>query len=813
MKFKPFKHSKRAILINSIKKRTHHSMRKAIALASSRPVDIRKVRDAIQKSITPRGVEKLKTSIALMSVEEELLLDSRNLILGGMRACSVNHLDTALELFQQYQEKLILDDDDRIFREYILILIKSSLNDVAAGMLKQRDDPWSKKKLAEISFRVVYSRNPDLVLEQQRINDYIEILRQIEGEDFEEESINRHLFSLLKDVRPLVAIEYGQKVREYSDVRFNRVLVRVLTDSGKDEDALELCAAVVEATDDHWHQQKLQALQSIAKVPDYLSPLISDTDSLVEDSTIEPLIDEFLSLEPDGPVMKYVFGKLFWRHRKHRRNSTACLKVGKQLANSGKIDSAIAIKIADLHLHFGSFSDALESLNLEIEDADSTKLSNKRYAVEQLSKLLDEDYPTADKKNATIDSIENRVLYMLHNSLPYESGGYATRTHGLLCGMKENGIDIHGVSRLGYPWDRSKHRDKPLIKNDDIDNIPYHRLIPNGDGHGQIPLRDYLKKYSEALIDETIILKPSVIHAASNYMNGFAANEAGRILGIPTVYEVRGLWEVTRISRQPDWKDTEYYNMQLKMEAKACKDADVVITITNALKEELVRRGVEKEKITVVTNGVHPERFTPREADAELKNRLGFTDEVIIGYIGSIVSYEGLELLVEACSILHDRGMTGFKVMIVGDGAVLDNVKTLAENSSASQLFTFTGRVPHEEVEAYYSLVDIAPFPRYSLPVTEMVSPLKPFEAMSMEKCVISSNVAALEEIVEDGVTGLLFQKDDVESLADVLQKAINDEGLRRKLGKQSRQWVIRERDWNVLSRKLSNIYFELQDH
>ena len=128
----------------------------------------------------------------------------------------------------------------------------------------------------------------------------------------------------------------------------------------------------------------------------------------------------------------------------------------------------------------------------------------------------------------------------------------------------------------------------------------------------------------------------------------------------------------------------------------------------------------------------------------------------------------------------------------------------------SSKHFIFTGRVPHEEVESYYSLIDIAPFPRLSLPVTEMVSPLKPFEAMAMEKLVIASDVAALEEIVNHEVTGLLFKKDDVNSLTDTLELGITDSRLRNKLGKQAREWVKAERDWPILAKRITDLYESL---
>ena len=119
----------------------------------------------------------------------------------------------------------------------------------------------------------------------------------------------------------------------------------------------------------------------------------------------------------------------------------------------------------------------------------------------------------------------------------------------------------------------------------------------------------------------------------------------------------------------------------------------------------------------------------------------------MIGYIGSLVSYEGLDLLISSLPWFN-KARIKFKLLIVGDGAYMEKLQDLTNNLGLTDLVLFTGRVPHEEVERYYSIVDIAPFPRLP-PVTEMVSPLKLFEAMAMEKAVIASDVHALTEIVQ----------------------------------------------------------------
>jgi len=292
-------------------------------------------------------------------------------------------------------------------------------------------------------------------------------------------------------------------------------------------------------------------------------------------------------------------------------------------------------------------------------------------------------------------------------------------------------------------------------------------------------------------------------------MNGICANYVGRKLGIPSIYEVRGLWEITRMSRVPEWEGSDYYNMQVRMERDACLGADRVVTITHALKDELTRRGVPEEKITVIPNGADSSRFVPLERNNILAQTLGIGSDPIIGYVGSIVQYEGLELLLHALSKLQHRG-TKFKALIVGDGAVLDSLKSLATELNLNDFIIFTGRVPHHEVEQYYSLIDICPFPRLAQPVCEMVSPLKPFEAMCMEKLVISSDVAALNEIIKHEKTGLIFNKNNIDSLVNTLEQAIDLTKTGHSLGHAAREWVVLKRDWKVLGQKFLELYQEV---
>lgn len=418
-------------------------------------------------------------------------------------------------------------------------------------------------------------------------------------------------------------------------------------------------------------------------------------------------------------------------------------------------------------------------------------------------------FPPIAAENA-YEANPKSVLYLVHNSLPHHSAGYATRTQGILTELRRLGWDANAASRLGYPLDFPGMENLPEIPNaEQVGDVSYYRLLRGREVFRKNPLYFYVHNYSDFVVDLAQELKPSIVHAASNHVNGLAAVMAARKLGIPSIYEVRGLWEITRISREPDWEHSDTFKLWAAMEAEAAKGATKVITLTNALKEEMIRRGVEGSKITVVPNGVDSSRFAPLSRDKELAAHLGIEHKTVIGYVGSVLDYEGLDLLIEAAHQLS-RERHDFHVLIVGDGAQLEALRELVTSKNLGHLVTFTGRVPHEDVERYYSLIDIAPFPRLPLPVCEMVSPLKPFEAMAMGKTVVASDVAALAEFVHPGHNGLLHVKGSASSLAEQLRIALDDREFREQLGQQARAWVIKERDWHALATEITSLYTSL---
>lgn len=421
---------------------------------------------------------------------------------------------------------------------------------------------------------------------------------------------------------------------------------------------------------------------------------------------------------------------------------------------------------------------------------------------------LQQGWALADRADRrAYDALPRSVLYLVRNSLPQSSVGYATRTQGLLGAMIRSGWDVQAATCLGYPYDTwpaddTREVDPVAV----VDSVPYHRLVDSRRRYPHWPLAQYIDEYAGRVEEIARTQRAAVVHAASNYINGLAAITAARRLGVTSVYEVRGLWEITRSAREPEYESSELFQLTSKLESLACREADHVLTITGALRDEIVRRGVSPDKVTVLPNGVDTERFRPVPRDAALAGELGIGNQVVIGYVGSVLPYEGIDVLLRAVAQLRERSAE-FHVLIVGDGAAYNQSIQLRDELELADIVTFTGRVPHEEIERYYSLIDIAPFPRLPVPVCEMVSPLKPFEAMAMGKVPVVSSVAALAEIVEDGRTGLVFDKGEPGSLALALERLLRDDELRRSLSVSAQAWAASERDWSSIVGRLDGAY------
>lgn len=409
--------------------------------------------------------------------------------------------------------------------------------------------------------------------------------------------------------------------------------------------------------------------------------------------------------------------------------------------------------------------------------------------------------------------IAGRVCYVIHNSLPYSSGGYATRGHGLLTALRGQGIDIYAITRPGYPHDISQVQVEDIASADQIDGVVYKRLL--SPSRREYSNYEYILKAVDSYKQAFEVDRPALIIAASNHLDGLPAMFAARALGIPFIYEIRGFWEITRLSKYPEFEQDPMFEVEKRLEAVVAENADHVFTLTQGMVDELESRGVPTQnRITLLPNSCNIERFNLISKDIELAAELNIPLDVpVIGYVGTLVSYEGLDDLAFACSQLKQLGYE-FRLLIVGNedatgqskGSIVQQVEKIALDAGFMDWLMMPGRIPFEQVERYYSLIDIAPFPRKAWPVCEIVPPMKTLEALSMKKAVLVSSNKALTEMITHDVNGRVFERGNIEDLVVQLQYLLDHPEKWLGYGEAGRIFVENERTWQRTAEKASLI-------
>jgi glycosyltransferase involved in cell wall biosynthesis len=390
----------------------------------------------------------------------------------------------------------------------------------------------------------------------------------------------------------------------------------------------------------------------------------------------------------------------------------------------------------------------------------------------------------------------------VNDALPTTSAGYTIRTHQIVLAQRAAGLDPHVVTRCGFPVTQGKLDGRRLVE---LDGIPYHRLLP------WVMPAQADRKAVELAARLTERLRPSVLHAASNYANARVALALAERYRLPVVYEVRGFWEDTWLSRYPDaakLADSERYKRNRDLETQCMLAADLVVTLGEAMRDEIVKRGVPADKVLIVPNAVSAEFLEPLPGPGNLRESLKIKPgEHVVGVVSSLVPHEGIGTLLQATQLLRARGVP-VKALIVGDGPERPVLQRQA--ASLTDAAIFTGRVPAAKVREYHALLDIFVVPRTPDRVCQLVTPLKPVEAMASGLCVVASEVEALAEIIKHEVTGALTIPQDPVSLADCLQGLLYSPNIRKKLGENARQWAAAGRTWAHNAARYRDAYARL---
>jgi PEP-CTERM/exosortase A-associated glycosyltransferase len=381
-----------------------------------------------------------------------------------------------------------------------------------------------------------------------------------------------------------------------------------------------------------------------------------------------------------------------------------------------------------------------------------------------------------------------RILHVLDHSLPLHSG-YTFRTRAIVKAQQARGWDVACLTGV--------RQGASAAEAETFDGIRFHRTpLPAA---GPSPLREWreiraLAARLDALVREW---KPDQLHVHSPVLNALAALGVAKRRQVPLVYEIRAFWEDAAVGNGTGSEGSARYRLIRMLETHAARQADAVAVICEGLRKDLIARGIAADKIIVAPNGVDMALFgSPLAPDRAIGRKLGLGGADVVGFIGSFYDYEGLDDLIAAMPLLLAKRPKAH-LLLVGGGPMEEALKRQAGASLAAERIHFIGRVPHEEVDRYYSLIDVLAYPRKAMRLTELVTPLKPLEAMAQRKLVVASNVGGHRELIEDGVTGSLFPAGDPQALADALDALFANREKWEQRRDVARRFVETDRNWS----------------
>ncbi len=396
------------------------------------------------------------------------------------------------------------------------------------------------------------------------------------------------------------------------------------------------------------------------------------------------------------------------------------------------------------------------------------------------------------------------ILHILDHSIPLHSG-YTFRTRAILEQQRVLGWKTFHVTS-------AKHRIAEVTE-EEIDGLTFYRSPAITGLLAKLPVVNQwvIVQSLKARLDEIIPeIKPNILHVHSPALNGLAALYAGKKYNIPIVYECRAFWEDAAVDHGTTKQGSLRYRITKALETYVFKKVQAVTCICNGLKQDIIKRGIDEQKITVIPNAVDIEKFTfGQRADQTLKQELGLKGKTVLGFIGSFYAYEGIPLILDALpDILKQQ--PNVSVLLVGGGPQEQLIKDKVKQLQLESNVVFTGRVPHDQIQEYYNQVDIFVYPRLAMRLTELVTPLKPLEAMAQGRLVVASDVGGHKELINDQKNGLLFKANDTESLVKSVLGLLQHPELQDEMRRMGRDYVEQERNWKKSVRNYKRVYSTL---
>lgn len=445
----------------------------------------------------------------------------------------------------------------------------------------------------------------------------------------------------------------------------------------------------------------------------------------------------------------------------------------------------------------GDMSDAIQLLD-QIPDS-----RQRRHYVSELAVFRGREPLVSTKLgHKIVRSKEDSVLFLATNSLPYTGSGYAQRTQSVLSSLVRRGWRVSAATRVHYPLNIGKI--SSALK-DNVGVVEYERLLPRKPRHDMM---GRIQQQADELYNKVVRERPAILHTTTDFSNALAVKAVAEVTGIPWVYEVRGQLADTWLSTRPsECKESERYRLFMEREASVAKAADHVFTLGKAMKDNLIRAGVDENKISLLPNGIGETFVEAPVCRDTARQELSLAQNAFyVGTVSSIVPYEGLSTVVEAIARLSSEFPHVF-LLIVGDGTERENLIRLAENLGITERCVFPGRVSREQAHLYFASLDAFVVPRVDSVVTRSVTPLKPVEAMACNVPVLASDLPALRELIVDGENGHLVEVGNVSAWVNIIRSLILNPKAARDIGKSGRDFVLKNRTWDQNAQHIVEVY------
>ena len=417
----------------------------------------------------------------------------------------------------------------------------------------------------------------------------------------------------------------------------------------------------------------------------------------------------------------------------------------------------------------------------------------------EASRVLTNGYSVNQSSNA-LHPFNYKVLFACHSSGYFLRNGYAVRTAQIANALNHTGIQVFACTRLGYPWDLFGSDIDERPESTIHDGLEYQHFF---DVKKRIygPDSKYINAYTEKLFIEALKKNVSVIHAYSSYSNGLAANAAASRLNILSVYEMRGLWHLSRAVKEPSYESSEHFTYCEQMELAAANGADRVVTLNMSMKNWCIDRGVNPNKISIVPNGIVPNGEFDRSVKSPVEDK-----HFQLGFIGSITEYEGLEDLIHAISLLTKLGHN-IHCKIAGTGEFLHPLRRLCKTLKLTDNVEFLGHIEGQKILGFYRSLDLAVVVRKNSTMTRLIPPLKLAESLSLGVPTLITDLPALREILGERASLFIACPDNPSSICNQIIEIMGKPDESEALSGLLKNRIDREYNWQTNSSNYLKIY------